>query len=207
MTQFSEIIKLQQEDVSLRDDCEFCREEHLNIGESGKYGATIIAKIGSNQSNSWYATISPRTGGDPHEDFTIQLMTSSHLTHFSQLASNIELAKNYGIIFSNVCAAMAKIMTRNPKMKSVVDTRHNGIALATYGKCTTWIEKKEHLHIKIFQFRGKLGQPSIVDSTFGKKTIEQDEKGTFVRMDPVCKIEIDRDRFEDLSKRLINLLN
>ena len=101
---------------------------------------------------------------------------------------------------------MAEVMAENPKFKSLVKERDNGIALATYGKCTTWKEKKEHLHLKIFQFRNYLGQPSVVDSTFGKKEIEKDEKGEFVRMHPVRKISIPAERFKTISEKLIRLL-
>ena len=49
--------------------------------------------------------------------------------------------------------------------------REEGISVATYGKCTNWKEKKEHLHLKIFPFKRNIGQPYTVDSTFEKKEI------------------------------------
>ena len=72
---------------------------------------------------------------------------------------------------------------------------------------TTWKEKKEHLHIKVFPFRGDVGQPYTVDSTFGRKDIFRDEFGKeFVKMDPVRKKSIDEKRFNKLSNELIILL-
>ncbi len=201
----NEVEKLVREDTALQNNCAFCREYALRIGEKGEYGAVVACKIGD-QKNGWYATISPKTGGNPEEDFTLQLMPFHHLTHFSQLAENIDLAKNYGIIFAKVSKAMAHIMAENPKLRSIVEKREDGIAIAAYGKCTTWKEKKEHLHLKLFQFRNDLGQPSVVDSTFGKKEVEKDEKGEFVRMQPVRKKNIPEERFNEITTKIINLL-
>ncbi|HLD39592.1 MAG TPA: hypothetical protein VJB13_00440, partial [Candidatus Nanoarchaeia archaeon] len=201
----NEVEKLLQENVSLQPDCPFCREIPLKVGEKGDYGAVIVFKIGD-QKNGWYATISPRTGGNAEEDFTVQIMPFNHLTHFSQLAEDEALAKNYGLIFAQVSKAMANLMAENPKMKAVVEKREDGIAIATYGKCTTWKDKKEHLHLKMFQFRNELGQPAVVDSTFGKKEIETDAKGEFVRMQPVRKKAIPEERFKKITQKLIRLL-
>jgi len=200
-----EIKKLLCEDVSLQPNCPFCREIPLQVGEKGDYGAVIVSRIG-NQKNGWYATISPKTGGNADEDFTVQIMPFNHLTHFSQLAEDEALAKNYGLIFAQVSKAMANLMAENPKMKAIVEKRNDGIAIATYGKCTTWKDKKEHLHLKMFQFRNELGQPSVVDSTFGKKEIETDAKGEFVRMQPVRKKNIPEERFKNISEKLIQLM-
>ena len=204
-TEASEIHKLLTENTSLQPACSFCREISLNLSEKGKYGAVIVCKVGDFK-NGWYATISPKTGGDIEEDFTLQIMPFQHFTHFSQLAEYPELAKNYGLIFAKICKAMASMMAENPLFKAVVEQREQGIALATYGKCTTWKEKKEHLHLKIFQFRNNLGQPSVVDSTFEKKEIERDEKGEFVRMQPVRKRPIPEEKFKLISEKLISLL-
>ncbi len=201
----SEIQKLQTESTSLQEDCEFCQEVHLNIGGKGEYGAVIVGKIGSIE-NGWYATLSPKTGGKPEEDFSIQLMTNQHFTHFSQLAENENAATNYGILFARVSKAMVTLMAENPALKAVAETRDTGMSVATWAKCTTWKEKKEHLHIKIFQFRHDLSQPCTVDSTFGRKEIEQDEKGEFIRMDPIRKQQIPEERFEYITKRFIELL-
>ena len=202
---YNEVDKLVTEDASLQSSCPFCREIFLKIGEKGEYGAVVVCKVG-NEQTGWYATISPKTGGNPEEDFTIQIMPFAHFTHFSQLAEYAELAKNYGIIFAKICKVMANIIAENPNYKSTVEKREEGIAIATYGKCTTWKEKKEHLHLKIFQFRNNLWQPSVVDSTFGKKEIEKDEKGEFVRMQPVRKTSIPSERFKSVSETLIKLL-
>ena len=70
-----------------------------------------------------------------------------------------------------------------------------------------WKEKKEHLHLKLFPFRGLLGQPSTVDSSFERKEIERDEKGEFVRMMPIRKKILPSERFEYLSRKLIELMN
>jgi hypothetical protein len=200
-----EVQKLQSESTELKEDCEFCQEVHLNVGGKGEYGAVIVAKIGSAE-NGWYATISPRTGGKPEEDFSIQLMSNQHLTHFSQLAENEETAKNYGLLFAKCSKAMVTIMAENPALTAVAETREDGMSVATWAKCTTWKEKKEHLHIKLFQFKNDLSQPCSVDSTFGRKEIENDAKGEFVRMTPIRKQDIPEERFQHIAQRLIELL-
>ncbi|MBS3117028.1 hypothetical protein J4421_05525 [Candidatus Woesearchaeota archaeon] len=201
-----ELQKLHHENTSLREDCNICQESTMGVGSTAKYNSVIVCKIGSTE-NGWFATLSPKTGGNPEEDFTIQLMTQLHFTHFSQLSLNSELAKNYGIILANACSAMTTIMLENPQFKALSETRETGISLATYGKCTTWKEKKEHLHLKLFPFRGLLGQPSTVDSSFERKEIERDEKGEFVRMMPIRKKILPSERFEYLSRKLIELMN
>jgi hypothetical protein len=203
-----EILKLIKEDISQQQGCSFCREALLGIGETASYGAVVVYKVGNSNENGWFATLSPKTGGNPAEDFTIQLMPFAHLTHFSQLASYEELAKNYGIAFSKISEAMSNIMAEDKGLKATADSRQVAISIATYGKCTTWKEKKEHLHIKIFPFRGSIGQPYTVDSSFLRKQVFKDAKTgkEFVKMEPVRKKEIGRERFRELSERLIRAL-
>lgn len=203
------IDKLILENIKPEEGCYLCRESSIKIGEKTGYGAVIIFRIGKGPKDGWFATISPKTGGSPEKDFTIQLMPFAHLTHFCQIAHYPELAKNYGIAFSKLCNAMARIMaTENKGFKPAVDSRDLGTAIATYGKCTNWIEKKEHLHIKIFPFRGNIGQPYTVDSSFGRKEVFHDsETGeSFVKMRPVQKEEIQKERFEWLSRQLVKFL-
>jgi len=147
----NEIHKLINENVSLRKDCDFCNESRLEVRETTNYGAAIIYKIGNTIENGWFATLSPKTGGDPTKDFTIQLMPLAHLTHFSQINSYTELAKNYGLAFSRISEAVYKVMMEKNNLKAKSDSKDFGISIAIYGKCTTWKEKKEHLHIKIFR--------------------------------------------------------
>ncbi len=61
--------------------------------------------------------------------------------------------------------------------------------------------------MKVFQFRNALGQPATVDSSFERKEIEHDGKGEFVRMMPVRKELIAKERFDYLARRLIELMN
>jgi len=199
---------LLQENISLQDDCIWCKETPLDVGQKTDYGAIIIFKIGDSLENGWFATLSPKTGG-PEKDFTIQLMPFAHLTHFSQMANRSELAKNYGVAFSKINMAMTKIMAEEEReFKAFSETRDKSVSIATYGKTTTWKEKKEHLHIKIFPFRGNIGQPYTVDSTFGRKKVhrDQDTGEEFIKMKPVRKKMIDKERFISLSNRLIELL-
>jgi len=200
-----EIKKLLNEDVKPDSNCNLCKEASLKVGENTGYGA-IVYKIG-NIKNGWFATLSPKTGGNPELDFTIQLMPVSHLTHFSQVNSHANLGKNYGDAFSRLCEAMTTILMRDQDLKANAYKREQGISIATYGKSTTWNSKKEHLHIKIFPFRGNIGQPYTVDSSFGKKEVFKDENGKeFVKMDPVRKVIIPEKRFNQLVKNLIKLL-
>jgi len=201
----SEIKTLFNENVSFRDDCNLCRETLFEVGQNIGYG-TIINKTGGIK-DGWIATLSPVTGGNPEFDFTIQLMPCAHLTHFSQVYSYPKLGENYGIIFSKISRAMTKIMIKDQDLKANAEKKEMAASIATYGKFTTWKEKKEHLHIKVFPFRGDIGQPYTVDSTFGKKEIFRDELGKeFVKMDPVRKKPINQERFNYLANNLISLL-
>ena len=199
----NEIDKLKNESVAQKESCEFCKEAGLKTGQKTSYGSVIIFRIG-NDKDGWFAALSPRTGGNPKQDFTIQLMPFAHLTHFSQI--NETSAKNFGAAFAKLSDAISRIMAKNPALKAMVDDRDHGIALAIYGKCTTWKEKKEHLHIKMFQFCNDLGQPSVVDSTFGKKEIYKDSEGEYVKMKPVRKNAIEKDVFNRLADSLLNVL-
>ena len=200
-----EIEKLINEDVSSRSGCNLCREFSFKTGEKTGYGV-IIYKIG-NKKNGWFATLSPKTGSNPKFDFTIQLMPFLHLTHFSQILSNKGMAENYGIAFSRICKAMTEIMMQDQDLKAIAEDKAFSVPIATYGKCTTWKEKKEHLHIKIFPFRGSIGQPYTVDSSFGKKEVFKDSEGQeFVKMEPVKKMSIENKRFSKLANALIKLL-
>ena len=135
-------------------------------------------------------------------------MPFAHLTHFSQLTKYPKLAENYGIAFSKLSNAMTEILAEeNKAFKPTAESKDSAISIATYGKCTNWAEKKEHLHIKIFPFRGNIGQPYTVDSSFGRKKVFKDETGeNFVKMKPVEKVSITEKRFEELSNKLIKIL-
>ena len=197
--------KLLKENANQMENCILCRDAAYKAGEKTGYGA-VIFKIG-NKKNGWFATLSPQTGGNPEYDFTIQLMPIPHLTHFSQIDSYRGMAKNFGVSFSKVCRAMAMILMQNESLLSNADEKTLSVPIAAYGKCTTWKEKKEHLHIKVFQFRGNIGQPYTVDSSFEKKEIFMEKSGKeFVKMSPVKKNIIDSGRFEKLAKRLAFLL-
>ncbi len=202
------INELFDEDVSLKETCNLCLECSLNVGQKTPYGAVVIYRIGTSFKDGWFATLSPKTGGNPEEDFTIQMMTFAHLTHFSQVASYPELAKNYGVAFSKISAAMAKVMAKE-NFKAASDSRSDALSIAVYGKCTTWKEKKEHLHLKLFPFKSNIGQPYTVDSSFERKEVHKDlvTGEEFVKMNPVRKVLINKEQFEKLSSALISLLN
>lgn len=200
-----EIKKLLEENASSKKDCSLCRESNLKVGKNTGYG-TIVYKTGDKK-NGWFATLSPKTGSNPEYDFTIQLMPFLHLTHFSQIGSYPGLAENFGTAFSKLCKAMTTIMMQDQDLKSTSEERESSVPVATYGKTTTWKEKKEHMHIKIFPFRGNIGQPYTVDSSYEKKEIFKDKDGKkFVKMGPVRKVAISQKRFDYLAKELIKLL-
>lgn len=205
MAENNEIEKLFNEGISRKDGCNLCKEASLGAGRNTGYGI-IIYKIGTLK-NGWFATLSPKTGGDPKKDFTIQLMPFLHLTHFSQIASHSGLGENYGAAFSKICATMTKIMMEDEGLKADSQERSLSVSIGTYGKATTWKEKKEHLHIKVFPFRGNIGQPYTVDSSFEKKGIfKEKNREEFVKMKPVKKAAIEKKRFDDLAKRLVGSL-
>ena len=201
----NEFNKLSKESAKQRDNCNLCKESKFRVGEKTGYGI-IIYKIGGLK-NGWFVTLSPKTGGNPKSDFTMQLMPMMHLTHFSQIHSYPNLAENFGIAFSKICKSMSMILMKEEELMSSTEEKSISMPLATYGKCTTWKEKKEHLHIKIFPFRGNIGQPYAVDSSFEKKEIFEDKYGKeFVKMIPVKKTMIKEKRFNQLAKDLSLLL-
>lgn len=205
MNKDSEIWKLFNEDPNSRPDCNICNEAKYPVGQRTGHGA-VVYKVG-NRKNGWFATLSQRTGGNPKRDFTIQLMPILHLTHFSQIASYSKLAENFGMAFSKICRAMSIALMQEEGLMASTEEKSMSMPLATYGKSTTWKEKKEHLHIKIFPFRGNIGQPYTVDSSFEKQEKHKDTYGNeFVKMNPVKKAMIEKKRFRQLAKILIELL-
>lgn len=197
--------KLFNEDASQKSSCNLCKEGKCDVGGKTGYGV-IVYKIGSLK-NGWFAALSPKTGGNPKSDFTVQLMPFAHLTHFSQIEARSGMAENFGIAFSKISKAMAEIMIKNEGLKAVSEKKEMSVPIAVYGKCTTWKEKKEHLHIKIFPFRGDVGQPYTVDSSFERKEVFKDkEGGGFVKMAPVKKAMIEKKRFDRLTMDLIRIL-
>ena len=190
----------------IRDDCNLCKEVNLKIGEKGEYGAVVVCKVG-NPGEGWLATLSPKTGGNVDRDFTIQLMTEKHLTHFSEISDFPELAKNYGIIFAKISNAITKIMVEETSDFVIEENfRERAVSVATYGKCTNWKDKKEHLHLKIYPFRDEMSQPSVVDSSFGRKEVFNSSGEEFIKMSPVRKKMLTEERFNYLVKRLMELL-
>jgi len=191
------------------ENCNLCKETTLRVGDTSPYGAVVICTIGTEPENTWLATISPKTGGDPDKDFTIQLMPHYHYTNFTEVNANPTLAQNYGIIFAKISKAVFDIMAeQDPHFTDPSDTRESSVSIASYGKWTTWNEKKEHLHIKIFPFRNAIGQPYTVDSSFGRKEVHQDsETGErFIKMMPVEKKMVSTERFTQLKDTFILLL-
>ncbi|MBS3132178.1 hypothetical protein J4212_07105 [Candidatus Woesearchaeota archaeon] len=198
--------KLFSEAAKMSKECNLCREIALKVGDKTEYGAAIICRVGSKK-DGWFATLSPKTGSNPEEDFTIQIMPFAHLTHFSQIDLYPKLAENYGRIFSKASRALTEVMMSEKKLEAASKKKDGAASVAIYGKCTTWLEKKEHLHIKIFPFRGNIGQPYTVDSSFGKKQAFRDDSGEeFVKMKPVRKVVLSEERFEELKDKLIRIL-
>jgi hypothetical protein len=192
------------EDTAARNDCVWCTETHLTVGEHSLYGAAVVCKIGG-ADDGWFAMLSPKNDGY-HGNFTVQLMPFRHLTHFGQMVVHSGMAVNYGILFATVCNAMLRIMAEENNQFAVsAAAREVSTSIATYGKCTNWEEKKEHLHIKVFPFQGGFGQPTAVDSSFGRKVVYDDNDGEFVKMIPVRKMMIEKERFEHLKQKLISL--
>lgn len=177
-------------------NCRLCQESRLKAGEISQYGAKIILSLGD-ENSGWFATLSPQTGGEPQQDFSLQLAPNKHLKNFSELNQNHELAVNYGLAFAKLCFAVAVIMKEEGSVEKV--------PIGTYGKCK---HPDEHLHVKIFPWRGNIGQPYTVDSSFGSKEIYIDEQTgkEFVKMQPVRKVPLSSERFNYLSKKLIGLL-
>ena len=98
--------------------CNLCRESSMPIGKTG-YGS-LIYKIG-NKENGWFATLSPKTGGDAAYDFTVQLMPFAHLTHFSQIDSGKKLSENFGIAFAKISKSMPIVMMQDKKLFADAD--------------------------------------------------------------------------------------
>lgn len=187
------------EDKIQDSECNFCKESLLDVGQKTLYDAFIILKLGTTSENSWFATLSPRTGGDPKKDFSIQLMPVKHLISFSEINKDQELAKNYGLAFAKLSNAAEKIIQKDENEKLKI------IPIGVYGKTK---HENEHIHIKIFPWRNDIGQPFTVDSSFQKKEIYKNERTgeEFVKMKPVKKKQLSEQRFKKLSDSLISLL-
>ena len=187
-------------------DCIFCREALLDIGEKSEYGAVVIFKIGKSKENGCFATLSPKTAGNPDKDFSIQLIPFKHLRNFSEI-NNTELSKNYGIAFGKISYAISNILEEdfeNGEPKNNEWGSKN--AIGTYGKCK-YVD--EHIHVKLFPYRGIIGQPFTLDSTYEKKEkfIDSETNEEYVKMKPIKKVFIPKERFEYLKSRFIELLN
>ena len=190
--------------------CAFCREQKLDVGEKTEYGARIIYKIGDND-DGWFAILSPKTAGNAEQDFSIQLIPLKHLRYFSEINSSVELAKNYGILFAKISNAISKVMIEETREKNDVmlsDANLNSqiIPIASYGKCK---HPDEHIHIKLFPYRGDVGQPFTVDSTYENKEIFKDKitGEEFIKMKPVKKKIIPEQRIQELAQKLIKICN
>ncbi|MBI5392774.1 hypothetical protein HZA96_02800 [Candidatus Woesearchaeota archaeon] len=187
--------------------CEFCKEQKQNVGDTTEYGAKIICKVENSKtandksiSNAaWFATLSPKTAGDPLCDFSVQLIPAKHLRYFSEINSSKELAQNYGIIFGKISYAISKIIKEE-------SNNNNIIPIAAYGKCK---HPDEHIHIKLFPYRNAVAQPFTVDSSYEKKEVFKDKEigEEFIKMKPVKKKQISENRLQELSQKLITLCN
>ncbi len=175
------------------NECNFCQESKLQVGDTTNYGAKIIYKLGEGD-NGWFATLSPKTAGNPEEDFSIQLMPISHVKFFSEINKK-ELASNYGIAFAKISWAVGQLL----KEQGI----ENKVPISVYGKCK---HEDEHIHIKIFPYRGDVAQPFTVDSSFIKKQVHKDDKGEFIKMKPIQKKLLSKEKFDELSNKLIGLL-
>lgn len=171
-------------------ECEFCRESSLDVGDTTKYGAKIIYKTG-NTDTDWFATLSPKTAGNPEEDFSIQLVPKKHIKYFSEI-DDTNLAKNYGVIFAKISRAIGELVRSGDK-----------VPMCTYGKCK---HPDEHIHIKLFPYRGDVAQPFTVDSSFESKEKFTESGEEFIKMKPITKKKILEEKLDELSKKLRELL-
>ena len=184
------------------ENCIFCREALLDVGERSEYGAVVIFKIGNSKGNGWFATLSPKTGENSNKDFSVQLIPFKHLRNFSEINDNIELSKNYGLAFGKISNVISKILEEDVE-NNLWGSKN---AIGTYGKCK---HVDEHIHIKLFPYRGVIGQPFTLDSTYEEKErfVDSNTNEEYVKMKPVKKVFIPKERFEYLTKRLIELLS
>ena len=113
---------LVSEGTGNKKGCSLCKEASIETGKKTGYGAVIIFRIGK-KSNGWFATLSPKTGGNPEEDFTIQLMPLRHLTHFSQIHSYPKLAENFGIAFSKICKAISSVLMQEEGLMASTESK------------------------------------------------------------------------------------
>lgn len=179
------------------EDCMLCRESKLEVGQKTPYGAVIVHKMGYSK-NGWFATLSPKTGGNVEKDFTIQIMPIPHIRHISELGDDEGLAKNYGLVFAKISKAIHDIMKEEGRHS---ENEEGVVRIGMYGKSK---HPEEHLHIKLFPWEHSY----VADSTYENKEIQVDEEGNkFVKMPPVKKAAIDEKRFKYLSERLINIFN
>ena len=176
-------------------ECNFCKESTLNVGQRTSYRAVIVFKIGGLE-NGWFAALSPKTGGDTEKDFLIQIIPKKHLKYFSEIDDDKKRAENYGITFGKISHAIAEILKEQDSNTSI-------LPIGTYGKCK---HEDEHIHIKLFPYRGDIGQPFTLDSSFSMREVDKDGE-EFIKLKPVHKRNLSEERLNYLSKRFIDLLN
>ena len=181
----------------MKDECIHCEEAKLNVGDRSVYGAIVIYKKG-NKKNRWYATLSPKTIDDVEKDFSVQLMPLSHIKHISDLSSDEDLAKNYGLAFSKLNKAITELMKEE---RRCLENEEEIIRIGVYGKSK---HPEEHFHIKLFPWKHSY----VVDSTYEKSQVHVDKTGEkYIRLPPVRKRKLEEDRHQNLAIRLIEICN
>lgn len=190
------------EEIKTLDDCKLCGEGKKPVGDVGKKG-TVIYKSGDNPSVDWFISLQRSNISDRERGFTLMIMPLGHLTAFSQTYSSRELANNYGLTFAKAHYGMQVIRLEEWEEERGIFSP----AAVSYGKCASEINTQEHFHIKAYTFDGDAKQAYPSDTDWIKREAIPDGNSLYVKAKPVIKRELDEERFQHLSGRLVEICN
>jgi len=196
----SSLIIPKREIVSL-DNCVLCDTGRKEVGSIGNM-VSVVYKTGQDPAVDWLITLHRSNMSDLERGFTLMLMPVGHLTAFSQVNSSRQLAQNYGLTFARAHYGMQVIRLEEWRPEygdfepMVVD----------YGKCASPINTQKHIHVKTYTLDGSANQPSLSDTEWVKRDIFTEFDGSkYVKALPVVREDLGEERYEHLTKRLVDI--
>jgi hypothetical protein len=190
--------------IERQDDCNFCTEGQMAVGEKSDYGAMTIFKTGDSLEKDWYSTLQPGTPTDPEVGVHCLAMPLGHIPYFSDINRNREFRDNYGKVVGVVSEAMQTLLQEEWTLRG-----ESGIFVPNqidYGKHAPGRNTiAGHLHTRLTDFSGDLAQHYPSDTGWRKREVFEDDGGPYVKANPVKSVRFSPERFDKISSRLIEL--
>jgi hypothetical protein len=192
-----------------QDDCNFCNEGLLELGQCSEYPAMVVLKTGNNPYVDWYATLQSKTMTDPAIGLNIMLMPVGHLEYFYQTGGLADENAKGGIATARLRKAMHIVMEEEWETRG-----ETGIFFPPeieYGKQSEGRNTQPHIHTRFTDTSGGLAQPYPSDTGWRKKQTytapdDDEEAGrVYVRADPSVSKPLSEERFNRVGKRLVKL--